>query len=82
MVSGELHVSGKVRDGKAVAFFLLDLGDVRTAILLFVQYPAEELFEDYMQGRVDEGHRLNRVARQSKRCCEVVLTKYVGFDGQ
>lgn len=46
MVSGELHVSGEVRDGKAVAFFLLDLGNVRTAVLLFMQYPADELFED------------------------------------
>lgn len=29
-----------------------------------------------------EGQRLNRLARKNKRCCEAVLTKYVGFDGQ
>lgn len=29
-----------------------------------------------------EGHRLNRLAQESTWCCEVVLTKYVGFDGQ
>lgn len=32
--------------------------------------------------QMTEGQRLNRLARESKRCCEVVLTKYVGFDGQ
>lgn len=46
MVRGELHVSRKVRDGEAIAFFLLDLGNVRAAILLLVHDPAEELFED------------------------------------
>lgn len=29
-----------------------------------------------------EGHRLNRLAQESKWCYEVVLTKYVGFNGQ
>lgn len=48
MVTGELHISGKVRDGKAVAFLLLDLGDMRTSVLLFMHHPAEELFEDWM----------------------------------
>lgn len=46
MVSGELHVSGKFGDGETIAFFLLDLGNVKAAILLLVRDPAEELFED------------------------------------
>lgn len=47
MVCGELHVSRKVRDGEAIAFLLLDFGDVRAAVLLLMHDPAEELFEDY-----------------------------------
>lgn len=46
VVCGELHVAGEVRDGEAVAFFLLDLRDVGAAVLLLVHNPAEELFED------------------------------------
>lgn len=46
VVSGELHVSGKVGDGETIAFFLLDLGNVKAAILLLVRNPAKELFED------------------------------------
>lgn len=45
MVCGELHVSRKVRDGEAIAFFLLDLWNVGAAVLLLVHDPAEELFE-------------------------------------
>lgn len=46
MVCRELHVSRKVGDGEAITFFLLDLGNVRAAVLLLVHYPAKELFED------------------------------------
>lgn len=47
MVCGELHISRKVRDREAIAFFLLNLGNVRAAVLLLVHNPAEELFEDF-----------------------------------
>lgn len=47
MVCGELHVSRQVRDGEAVALLLLDLGDVRNAILLLVNDPAQQLFEHW-----------------------------------
>lgn len=46
MACGELHVSRKVGDGEAIAFFLLDLGNVRATVLLLVHDPAKELFED------------------------------------
>lgn len=46
VVSGELHVSGKVGDGETIAFFLLDLGNVKAAVLLLMRDPAKELFED------------------------------------
>lgn len=50
VVSGELHVSGKVGDGETIAFFLLDLGNVKAAVLLLMRDPAKELFEDWMGG--------------------------------
>lgn len=49
MVRGELHVPGKVSDREAVAFFLLDLGNVRATVLLLVHDPTEELFKDWAQ---------------------------------
>lgn len=46
VVCGKLHVSRKVRDGETIALFLLDLGNVRAAVLFLMHNPAEELFED------------------------------------
>lgn len=46
MVRGELHVPREVVNREAVAFLLLDLGNVGPAVLLLVHDPAEELFED------------------------------------
>lgn len=41
-------------DGEAVAFFLLDLGNMRTTILLLMHDPAKELLEDYTHGGTEE----------------------------
>lgn len=57
MARGELHVSREVRDGEAVALLLLDLGDVGAAVLLLVHHPAEELFEDWREGKSEEGFK-------------------------
>lgn len=46
MVRRKLQVSREIGDGKAVAFFFLNLGDVRNTVLLFMHDPTQELFED------------------------------------
>lgn len=45
-VRGELQVTGQIRDGEAVALPLLNLRDVRTAVLLLVPHAALKLFEN------------------------------------
>ena len=56
VVGGELHVTGEIRDGETVPLPLLNLGDVWTSILLFLNKPAEKLLEDWGgEGGREEG---------------------------